>query len=167
MLDLTLPRGALTLDMQRHLAAHLTHIAIRWEEWDIETFPERNDVAQGLTWVFFHEVEPHHIFTAGQPTQRPIYRLVTHFPQGAVNERTRAGYVRDVTQAILDAEGVPMDRENAQRVWSIIREIQEGSWGGAGQIVGLAQLASFIYGDPEQGHTFAEGRITALAPVVQ
>jgi hypothetical protein len=45
------------------------------------------------------------------------------------------------------------------RVWVFTPEIPDGTWGGGGGIVTLADIATFATGDPEHGRQYAEERL--------
>jgi hypothetical protein len=45
------------------------------------------------------------------------------------------------------------------RVWVFTPEIPDGTWGGGGRIVNLADIATFSTGDPERGRRYAEERL--------
>ena len=59
---------------------------------------------------------------------------------------------------MLDAEDGAHERDPA-RVWVFTPEVPEGTWGGAGRIVTLADIATFATGDAEQGRRYAEERL--------
>ena len=66
--------------------------------------------------------------------------------------------VREITEAVLDAEQGAHERDPS-RVWVFTPEIPDGTWGGGGQIVTLADIAGFATGDPELGRRYAEQRL--------
>jgi hypothetical protein len=59
---------------------------------------------------------------------------------------------------VLDAERGAYERD-PMRVWVFANEIPDGTWGGAGRINTLADIAGFALGDPEQGRSYAEQRL--------
>ena len=66
-----------------------------------------------------------------------------------------------ITEAVLDAEEGSRPRD-PMRVWVFPTEVPDGTWGGGGRIVTLADIATFVTGDPELARRHAEERI-ALA----
>ena len=66
----------------------------------------------------------------------------------------------DITEAVLDAEQGAYERD-PMRVWVFTPEIPDGTWGGGGRIVTLADIATFSSGDPEQGRRYAQERLAA------
>jgi hypothetical protein len=47
------------------------------------------------------------------------------------------------------------------RVWVFTNEVPDGTWGGGGRIVTLADIAGLVLGDPEQGRRYAEATLAA------
>jgi hypothetical protein len=47
------------------------------------------------------------------------------------------------------------------RVWVFTPEIPEGTWGGAGRVITLADIATFATGDAERGRRYAEERLAS------
>ena len=68
--------------------------------------------------------------------------------------------VHSITEAVLDAEQGALDRDPS-RVWVFTPEIPDGTWGGAGRIVTLADIAAFATGDVEAARAYAEERLAA------
>lgn len=66
--------------------------------------------------------------------------------------------VNEVTEAVLDAEPAGRPRDPA-RVWVFTHQVPEGTWGGNGQVVGLADIVTFIVGDAEAGQAHAKRRL--------
>jgi phenylpyruvate tautomerase PptA (4-oxalocrotonate tautomerase family) len=151
MLDATIPQGALDLDRERALMAQLTDILLEWEGAD-----PTNEIARSLAWVFLHR--PAGVYVAGSPAELPRYRFVASVPEGQFDAERRAGMVKAVTEAVLDAEpdGRPRD---ASRVWVFTHEVPEGTWGGAGRIAGLADIVGRVIGDAEAAHAHAKKRL--------
>ena len=61
-------------------------------------------------------------------------------PAGALSERRKAGLVGEVTKAVLAAAG--LGEEHAVRVWVLIHEQPDGTWGAGGNIVRFSDLVS-------------------------
>lgn len=151
MLDATIPQGALDPDREQALMAQLTDILLTWEGAD-----PTNEIARSLAWVFLHR--PAGMFVGGSPADLPRYRVVASVPEGQVDAKRRAGMVEAVTNAVLDAEpdGRPRD---PWRVWVFTHEVPEGTWGGGGRVVGLADIAGLVIGDAEAAHAHARKRL--------
>jgi phenylpyruvate tautomerase PptA (4-oxalocrotonate tautomerase family) len=154
MLDAYIPEGALEADAEKQLVAKLTDILLEWEGAD-----PSNKVARSIAWVFLHR--PTEVFVGGKVPELPRYRIVASVPEGQLDARGRQGMVAAVTEAVLDAEprGRPRD---PFRVWVFAGSIPEGTWGGGGNIVGLADIVSFVLeGDAEAGEAHAKRKLAA------
>lgn len=57
---------------------------------------------------------------------------------GALSDRRKAGLVQEATALVLEAAG--LGEADALRVWVLIHEQPEGTWGAGGQIVKFADL---------------------------
>lgn len=156
MLDAYIPEGALSPESEQQLMSTLTDTLLRWEGADPD-----DDRARSIGWVFLHR--PETVFVAGEPADReqPRYRIVASVPEGQLDNELRAGMVAEITQNVLDAEPDGRDRDPF-RVWVFANQIPEGTWGGAGMVFGLADIAAFVLGDAEAGAAHAKSRL-ALA----
>ena len=132
MMDLTFPAGAIPADRLEKVADELTTSLLRAERApDTQFFRD-------ITWVFVHELPADHVFVAGRPADAPVIRLMVTTPEGALSDRRRAEMVEAATAILRDAAGIA--DEHALRVWVTCREIAEGSWGAAGQVIRFGQL---------------------------
>ena len=148
LLDAYIPVDALSPDAERDLMAKLTDLLIQNEGAD-----PTNETVRSIAWVFVHR--PETVYVAGRPAEAPRYRFVTSVPEGQFNPERRAAMVTDITEAVLDAEQGAHERD-PMRVWVFTPEVPEGTWGGAGRVVGLADIAGLALGDPEAGREYAE-----------
>ena len=69
-------------------------------------------------------------------------------PQGALSEERKAGLVEDVTKTVLEAAGLSAD--HAMRVWVMVHEQPDGTWGAGGSVFRYADLAALAKGQREQ-----------------
>jgi phenylpyruvate tautomerase PptA (4-oxalocrotonate tautomerase family) len=157
MLDAFIPEGALSAEAEKQLLSNLTDILLRHEGAD-----PSNPAARSIAWVFLHR--PASVFVAGEPAEEPRYRIVASVPEGQFDDERRQAIVEAVTEAILDAEDGAYTR-NPLRVWVFANEIPDGTWGGGGRIVTLADIVGFVTGDAEQGRQHAEKRLAARRDV--
>jgi phenylpyruvate tautomerase PptA (4-oxalocrotonate tautomerase family) len=131
-MDLTYPEGALTAEQREQVTAELTTNLLHAERApDTEFFAN-------VTWVFVHELPGTHVVAARKPVEQPIFKLEVTTPEGALSDRRRKELVADATKTILDGAGLP--ESAALSVFVLCREIDEGSWGAAGQVVEFAKL---------------------------
>jgi phenylpyruvate tautomerase PptA (4-oxalocrotonate tautomerase family) len=132
MMDLTLPAGALDQDAKTALVDDLTTALLHAERApDTEFF-------RSITWAFVHELETGDIYSSGKPIDRPLARLMVTTPEGALSDRRRGEMTSEATRLLRAALDIGDD--DALRVWVTFREIADGSWGAAGEIVRFAQL---------------------------
>jgi phenylpyruvate tautomerase PptA (4-oxalocrotonate tautomerase family) len=79
-------------------------------------------------------------------------------PEGQFNDERRQAMVEEVTEVVLDAERGAHPRD-PMRVWVFAAEIPDGTWGGAGRINRLADIAGFALGDLDKGRAYAGRRL--------
>lgn len=148
MLEAYIPQDALTADAEDKLLSDLTDLLIRHEGAD-----PTNLVVRQLAWVTV--IRPDKMFVAGTAIKEPHYRFITSVPEGQFNPERRAAMIKDVTEAVLDAEQGAYPR-SADRVWVLTPEVPEGSWGGSGRIRGLADIVGASLGNAEHGEAYAK-----------
>ena len=160
MLDAYIPQGALKPEAEERLLRELTDVLIVNEGAD-----PTNAQVRSIAWLFVHR--PESVYVAGSPASAPHYRFVASVPEGQYEPERRQAMVQSITEAVLDAEQGAHDRDPS-RVWVFTPEIPDGTWGGAGRIVTLADIAGFATGDIEAGRAYAEERLAARrgAPAV-
>jgi phenylpyruvate tautomerase PptA (4-oxalocrotonate tautomerase family) len=153
MLDAFIPEGALSAEAEKNLLSDLTDILLRHEGAD-----PSDPAARSIAWVYLHR--PASLYVAGEPTDKPRYRIIASVPEGQFDDARRQAMVEAVTEAVLDAEDSAYERDPL-RVWVFANEIPDGTWGGGGRIVTLADIVGFVFGDPEKGRQYAEQRLAA------
>ncbi len=151
MLDAYIPAGALTEEAEENLLSHLTDVLLTNEGAD-----PANERVRSIAWLFVHR--PEAVYVAGSRAAAPHYRFIASVPEGQYEPERRLAMVTDITESVLDAEQGAYDRDPS-RVWVFTPEIPEGTWGGAGRIVTLADIAGFATGDAELGRRYAEQRL--------
>jgi phenylpyruvate tautomerase PptA (4-oxalocrotonate tautomerase family) len=151
MLDAYIPEGALTPEAEQALLSDLTDLLLVHEGAD-----PGNPVARSIAWVFLHR--PAAVYVAGAPAAEPRYRIVASVPEGQFDPERRQAIVSAVTDRVLEAEGDSRPRDPS-RVWVFTNEIPDGTWGGAGRIATLADIATLVTGDAERGRRIAEQRL--------
>src|SRR5688572_13546288 len=126
-IDFTYTAGALSGDARRELPGQLAATLIRWEGAPDTAF------FRSISWTHVHELPADAVHTADGPAGQSQFVLEVTVPQGALSDRRRAGLVEEATRLVREAAG--LGDEDMVRVWVLVREIAEGSWGAAGQIV--------------------------------
>jgi phenylpyruvate tautomerase PptA (4-oxalocrotonate tautomerase family) len=132
LIDVTYPAGAIDDATREQLIENLMGDLLAAERApDTQFFRD-------VTWIFVHELPADHVFTAGKPVDKPIFKVEATTPEGALSDRRRAEFVESATAHVRDAADIP--DEEALRVFVIHREVAEGSWGAAGQVVMFSAL---------------------------
>ncbi len=154
MLDVYIPEGTFAADRETALMNQITEILIRHEGFD-----PADPTTRSASWVFLHR--PAAVYVGGAPANAPRYKVVPSVPEGQLDAGRRADVVREVTEAILDAEDVAWPHDPG-RIWVFPTEIPEGHWGAFGEIRPLKRILSRFTGDDiEQATNLAAKRITA------
>lgn len=131
-IDFTYTAGALPAEAARELPGQLAATLLRWEGApDTEFF-------RSISWTHVHELPAGAAHTADGPAELGQFVLDVTVPQGALSDRRRSGLVEEITRQVREAAG--LGDEDAVRVWVLVHEVAEGSWGAAGQIVRFEQL---------------------------
>ena len=130
--EVTYPEGALTEDARSRLMEDLTSALLK-----AERAPD-TDFFRSVTWSYVHELPPGSVHAAGQPVAEPTFKIDVTTPQGALSDRRREQLVADATKIVREAAGIAED--DALRVWVLMHEVAEGSWGAGGQVIRFEQL---------------------------
>lgn len=121
MIDITYPQGALNAGALKKLESHLWSTALRWEAI------EANESSATVAWVYLDERPRHSVSVGGHPLTQNIYRINVRVMAGFMDQKRIDGMARELTDAILEADGKPGDGSGA-RVFCIVEEIPSGSW---------------------------------------
>jgi phenylpyruvate tautomerase PptA (4-oxalocrotonate tautomerase family) len=151
MLDAYIPEGALEPEAERKLLKKCTDLLIEHEGAD-----PSSDAVQSIAWVFVHR---HEMYVAGEPATEPRYRFVCQVPEGQYDAERRAAVTKEMTEALAEAEGGRHPNPEL-RVWVFTFEVPEGTWGGMGRVVGLADIAEFANGP--KGREYGEQRLAEV-----
>jgi phenylpyruvate tautomerase PptA (4-oxalocrotonate tautomerase family) len=148
LVRLTYPRGALTLDQKRAIAESLTEIVL---DAEVDAVTEAGRM---VTVVHFNEAAPDD-WAVGGTLRSAAARPPNHFIvdlvvlQGLLEGDRRSDVHRRVTEAFQDAlGGEAADPMLSLRVWVLVHEVREGSWGAGGRTISALDVAAFISSDP-------------------
>ncbi len=153
MVELTTTKGALDEDARQRLAAELSTIVLQLEAAPFADFGE-DEHMQALSWCFVNEQD---VFLGGRIHPKPIYRVTVTVPDGApglfgpLAERGREKLFKQVTAAVLAAEGTEVTMVEAHRVWVHLRDWPDGHFAGCGEVITLRELAAFGLGTDKPG----------------
>jgi phenylpyruvate tautomerase PptA (4-oxalocrotonate tautomerase family) len=130
MIELTAPAGSLTDAGRKSVQRDLAALLLKWEG-----APD-NEFFRSVAWTYLHELPAGAQTTAEDDA--PRFRVDVRVPVGALSDRRKAGLVREATSLVLAAAG--LGEGDAMRVWVLIHEQAEGTWGAGGQVVKFAEL---------------------------
>ena len=147
--EITYPQGALEPEARAKLMDELTDTILRAEKAPL------NDFFRSITWGFVHERPAESVIAGGRPADKPVFKLVVTTPQGALSARRREQLTVEATKLVLDAAG--LSDEDAIRVFVLMHEVAEGSWGAAGQIIQFEQLRGMARKQQEQAEPAPAG----------
>lgn len=130
MIELTLPAGVLDDTSRRELQKTLAATLLRCEGAPDTAF------FRAQAWCRIDEV-PGDRFAALED-DLPRFRVDVTVPEGGFSQRRKEGLVMQVTQQVVAAAG--LTAADAPRVWVLIHEQPEGTWGAAGVIIRFQDL---------------------------
>ncbi|MFD8377174.1 4-oxalocrotonate tautomerase family protein [Streptomyces sp. NPDC059679] len=134
MIRLTAPPGSLTEEGRESVQRELAAVLLRWEGAPDTAF------FRAQAWSYLVELPDGAQTTAEDDAPRFLVEVTV--PQGALSERRKAGLVEDATKTVLDAAGLsPAD---ALRVWALVHEQPDGSWGAGGSVLRYADLVALV-----------------------
>ncbi|MFE4574746.1 tautomerase family protein [Streptomyces chartreusis] len=136
MIRLTAPAGALTEQGRGSVQRDLAAVLLRWEGAPDTAF------FRAQAWSYLLELP-----TGAQTTAEddaPRFLVEVTVPQGALSERRKAGLVEEVTRTVLAAAGLAA--EEALRVWVLVHEQPDGTWGAGGSVIRHADLVALAKG---------------------
>ncbi|GAA3837977.1 hypothetical protein GCM10022403_083110 [Streptomyces coacervatus] len=140
MIRLTVPSGSLTEEGRKTVQRDLAAVLLRWEGAPDTAF------FRAQAWSYLVELPEGAQTTAEDDAPRFLVDVTV--PQGAVSERRKAGLVEDATGTVLAAAGLSQD--DALRVWVLVHEQADGTWGAGGSVVRYADLVALAKGQKEQ-----------------
>ncbi|GKQ36111.1 tautomerase family protein [Streptomyces sp. A012304] len=136
MIRLTAPAGALTEQGRHGVRRDLAAVLLRWEGAPDTAF------FRAQAWSYLVELPEGAQTTAEDDAPRFLVEVTV--PQGALSERRKAGLVEEVTSTVLSAAGLPA--RDALRVWVLVHEQPDGTWGAGGSVVRHADLVALAKG---------------------
>ncbi|WP_055716751.1 tautomerase family protein [Streptomyces torulosus] len=140
MIRLTVPTGALTEEGRATVQRDLAAVLLRWEGAPDTAF------FRAQAWSYLVELPDGAQTTAEDDAPRLLVEVTV--PQGALSERRKAGLVQDATKTVLAAAGLAPD--DAPRVWVLVHEQPDGTWGAGGSVIRYADLVALARGNAEQ-----------------
>lgn len=136
MIRLTAPAAALTPQGRQSIQRDLAALLLRWEGAPDTPF------FRAQAWSYLVELPEGAQITAEDDAPRFLVEVAV--PQGALSERRKAGLVEEATETVLAAAG--LDRDDALRVWVLVHEQPDGTWGAGGSVIRYADLVALAKG---------------------
>ncbi|MGW6525045.1 tautomerase family protein [Streptomyces sp. NPDC054962] len=132
MIRLTVPSDALTEEGRTTVQRDLAAVLLRWEGAPDTAF------FRAQAWSYLVEL-PEGAQRAAEG-DAPRFLVEVTVPQGALSERRKTALVEDATKTVLSAAGLTPD--DALRVWVLVNEQPDGSWGAGGSVIRHADLVA-------------------------
>jgi phenylpyruvate tautomerase PptA (4-oxalocrotonate tautomerase family) len=132
MIQLTAPAGALTAEGREHVQRELASTLLR-----AERAPD-TALFRSVAWSYLHEL-PGGAQTTAEDDE-PRFLVDVRVPHGALSDRRKAELVKEATAVVLNAAA--LGESDAMRVWVLIHEQPDGTWGAGGSIVRYSDLVA-------------------------
>lgn len=132
LIQVTAPEGALNKNQQDTLMLQLSNAVLKAEGAPID-----DAGAQSLVWAYYREQPEGTIYVGGVDLHPAPLRIDITTPEGALNAATRETMVAEIGDIVDDIVGPYEGRLNQ---WTMLTELDEGSWAGSGQIFPLAGI---------------------------
>jgi phenylpyruvate tautomerase PptA (4-oxalocrotonate tautomerase family) len=129
MIDLTFVRQSLTPDALSTLTDDLVTVLLRAERAPDTPFLREN------TLVYLHPLNSADVSIGGRGPGEPRFRVELTVFGGALDKAGKEQLVADVHAAVCEAAGIDPKGPRAYHVWTLIREVPEGNWGGGGNVI--------------------------------
>jgi phenylpyruvate tautomerase PptA (4-oxalocrotonate tautomerase family) len=103
------------------------------------------EAARSISWLVLHEVDTWVI--GGRPvdeSEPPRFLVRVAVPAGSLNDDRRSDMVERITRVLAQADDDPERLYQHPMAWVHINEVPDGNWGARGQIVRLADIATFV-----------------------
>jgi phenylpyruvate tautomerase PptA (4-oxalocrotonate tautomerase family) len=136
LLDVYIPRDALSADAEQTLVATLTDLLLECEGVD-----PGNRTGRHLAWVFVHRPE---VYVAGRPPGSPRYRFICQVPEGQYDAQRRARMTAGIIEAVIAAEDGAFAHPE-RRIVIFTCEVPEGWWSGGTGALGLADIYELVW----------------------
>lgn len=137
IIELSYETGTIQPEAKEQIAAKLTDSLMEIE--GTKGLP----AFASATWMVFDELAPKSMAVGGTLNiAAPVYKLVVNLPEGALNEARKLALVQRLTSDLLALLGIEASAAGASRVYCLLNDIKDGSWGFAGNVFTLAQIRS-------------------------
>jgi phenylpyruvate tautomerase PptA (4-oxalocrotonate tautomerase family) len=141
MIDLTYVRDSLDHQQLGGLTNELVTALLRAERAPDTPFLRDNTV------VYLHALEPAAQSVGGRGPGAPRFRVEMTVFEGALSQDGKEQLAADVHAAVCAAAGIDPEGSRAFHVWTLIHEVPEGNWAGAGKVIYYQQVKGLVADD--------------------
>lgn len=146
LMELSYQEGAITPETRDQLVETLTTALLQAEG------APNTEFFRSVTWVLINE-RPAELVYAGDKSDAGVVKLDVATPEGALNDERRAQMIKAGTDAIREAFGVA--DEDALKVWVLCRDVVDGGWGAAGNVIHYKELVEIAKAQREEAKATA------------
>ncbi|MFJ9742286.1 4-oxalocrotonate tautomerase family protein [Streptomyces sp. NPDC101166] len=136
MIRLTVPSGSLTEEGRKTVQRDLADVLLRSEGAPDTPF------FRAQLWSYLVELPEGAQTTAEDDA--PRFLIDVTVPLGALSEQGKADLVKHSTETVLSAAG--LTQADASRVWVLVHEQPDGTWGASGSLVRYSDLVAIAKG---------------------
>jgi phenylpyruvate tautomerase PptA (4-oxalocrotonate tautomerase family) len=140
LLHVYVPKGLVAPETRRALGVKMTTTLL-----EVERIPD-NEAARAMSWVLWHEMAEVAWIVPGLDPSTPRCLVEVIAPSGLLDASQKEAAVQRLTADIVAAWSAPDSMEARLRVWVIVRDVPDGSWGVAGFIAPSAVIKSGLSG---------------------
>lgn len=106
------------------------------------------------TLVNLHALEPGAQLVGGREAGQPRFRVDLTVFAGALSKERKEQLADEVHAAVCAAANIDPVGPRAYHVWTLIHEVPEGNWAGAGKVIYYQQVQGLVSDDsPMKGAT--------------
>lgn len=138
MIVFTYTSGSLSKQKVRTVSNQIRESMIR--HYAIKTIP---DGLRAYTRMKLVEI-PRDCYVLEHQDSLPLYDVELVLPVDSVVGEEAEAFAREVTTAILTAEGAPVDDENAERIWCVFNEVPDGKWTIGRKVMGRRNVLKHV-----------------------
>jgi len=132
LVQVTTAEGTFNKQKQDSLMSRLSKAVIKAEGADAN-----DPAALALVWAYHTEQPQGASYVGGEAIDRPPVVVTISTPQGALNAESGKSLVAEIGSIVDDLLGTYENRFNH---WVLLKEVDEGNWGGAGQVFSLSAI---------------------------
>jgi phenylpyruvate tautomerase PptA (4-oxalocrotonate tautomerase family) len=159
LMDIIHPQGSFSPAAREELLSTLWALCLRWEG-----VPE-TEASAAIAWVYLDERPRASVSVGGRPLTQNVYRVHVRVMAGFLDQERTDGMVREVTDAIVRADGRDGDG-SGPRVYVIVQEVPSGTWGVDGVVWHSVATATAMGAEPARVEAMAQAIAANPRPLV-